>query len=156
MEIAHETDPRTETRIYIYIYIDSSRLEIFPTLSFVCRLSIRSKKIVFVVACVITSDNDDDMCVCVCNEDGIFSGALQITGSDVNDQGKYECVANNSVGTEYSKSAMLYVKGWYLPSVLHSNRRSPPFLRGKNPCNARFAALNPPPLLPLFPFSHEN
>ncbi|XP_029041867.1 tyrosine-protein phosphatase Lar isoform X5 [Osmia bicornis bicornis] len=38
------------------------------------------------------------------------SGALQITGSDVNDQGKYECVANNSVGTEYSKSAMLYVK----------------------------------------------
>lgn len=39
------------------------------------------------------------------------TGALQITGSDVNDQGKYECVANNSVGTEYSKSAMLYVKG---------------------------------------------
>ncbi|XP_026300844.1 tyrosine-protein phosphatase Lar isoform X12 [Apis mellifera] len=38
------------------------------------------------------------------------TGALQITGSDVNDQGKYECVANNSVGTEYSKSAMLYVK----------------------------------------------
>lgn len=40
-----------------------------------------------------------------------FTGALQITASDVNDQGKYECVANNSVGTEYSKSAMLYVKG---------------------------------------------
>ncbi|XP_076390649.1 tyrosine-protein phosphatase Lar isoform X8 [Megachile rotundata] len=38
------------------------------------------------------------------------TGALQITGSDVHDQGKYECVANNSVGTEYSKSAMLYVK----------------------------------------------
>ncbi|CAK9817641.1 Tyrosine-protein phosphatase Lar [Anthophora quadrimaculata] len=38
------------------------------------------------------------------------SGALQITASDVNDQGKYECVANNSVGTEYSKSAMFYVK----------------------------------------------
>ncbi|XP_060827194.1 tyrosine-protein phosphatase Lar isoform X7 [Bombus pascuorum] len=38
------------------------------------------------------------------------TGALQITASDVNDQGKYECVANNSVGTEYSKSAMLYVK----------------------------------------------
>ncbi|XP_061940956.1 tyrosine-protein phosphatase Lar isoform X6 [Apis cerana] len=40
----------------------------------------------------------------------VYEGALQITGSDVNDQGKYECVANNSVGTEYSKSAMLYVK----------------------------------------------
>lgn len=42
-----------------------------------------------------------------------FTGALQITSCDVNDQGKYECVANNSVGTEYSKSAMLYVKGTY-------------------------------------------
>ncbi|KOC68734.1 Tyrosine-protein phosphatase Lar [Habropoda laboriosa] len=39
-----------------------------------------------------------------------FAGALQITASDVNDQGKYECVASNSVGTEYSKSAMFYVK----------------------------------------------
>ncbi|KZC05677.1 Receptor-type tyrosine-protein phosphatase delta, partial [Dufourea novaeangliae] len=38
------------------------------------------------------------------------TGALQITGSDEQDQGKYECVANNSVGTEYSKAAMLYVK----------------------------------------------
>ncbi|XP_076680114.1 tyrosine-protein phosphatase Lar isoform X4 [Andrena cerasifolii] len=38
------------------------------------------------------------------------SGALRITECDVNDQGKYECVASNSVGTEYSKSAMLYVK----------------------------------------------
>ncbi|XP_070160477.1 tyrosine-protein phosphatase Lar isoform X4 [Polyergus mexicanus] len=38
------------------------------------------------------------------------SGALQITESDVADQGKYECVANNSVGTEYSKSTTLYVK----------------------------------------------
>jgi len=41
----------------------------------------------------------------------MFSGALQITESDVSDQGKYECVANNSVGTEYSKSTTLYVKG---------------------------------------------
>lgn len=40
-----------------------------------------------------------------------ISGALQITESDVSDQGKYECVANNSVGTEYSKSTTLYVKG---------------------------------------------
>ncbi|TGZ48005.1 Tyrosine-protein phosphatase Lar [Temnothorax longispinosus] len=40
----------------------------------------------------------------------IILGALQITESDVSDQGKYECVANNSVGTEYSKSTTLYVK----------------------------------------------
>ncbi|XP_076229924.1 tyrosine-protein phosphatase Lar isoform X6 [Nomia melanderi] len=38
------------------------------------------------------------------------TGALQITRSEERDQGTYECVANNSVGTEYSKSAMLYVK----------------------------------------------
>ncbi|XP_017767249.1 PREDICTED: tyrosine-protein phosphatase Lar isoform X4 [Eufriesea mexicana] len=38
------------------------------------------------------------------------TGSLQITGSEVNDQGNYECVANNSVGTEYSKTASLYVK----------------------------------------------
>ncbi|XP_017782566.1 PREDICTED: tyrosine-protein phosphatase Lar isoform X5 [Nicrophorus vespilloides] len=37
-------------------------------------------------------------------------GALQITNSEENDQGKYECVAENSIGTEYSKSAQLYVK----------------------------------------------
>lgn len=41
------------------------------------------------------------------------SGALQITESDVTDQGKYECVANNTVGTEYSKSITLYVKRTY-------------------------------------------
>ncbi|XP_043282785.1 tyrosine-protein phosphatase Lar isoform X3 [Venturia canescens] len=38
------------------------------------------------------------------------SGALQIEASDVDDQGQYECVANNTVGTEYSKSTTLYVR----------------------------------------------
>ncbi|XP_026680376.1 tyrosine-protein phosphatase Lar-like, partial [Diaphorina citri] len=38
-------------------------------------------------------------------------GALQITNSIEEDQGKYECVAENEVGTEYSPSTMLYVKG---------------------------------------------
>ncbi|XP_049808964.1 tyrosine-protein phosphatase Lar [Schistocerca nitens] len=37
-------------------------------------------------------------------------GALQITDSEEEDQGKYECVAENDVGTEYSHSIMLYVK----------------------------------------------
>nr|XP_022917798.1 tyrosine-protein phosphatase Lar isoform X3 [Onthophagus taurus] len=37
-------------------------------------------------------------------------GSLQIKSSDEKDQGKYECVAENSIGTEYSKSSQLYVK----------------------------------------------
>ncbi|XP_025828813.1 tyrosine-protein phosphatase Lar isoform X1 [Agrilus planipennis] len=37
-------------------------------------------------------------------------GALQIKNSEEKDQGKYECVAENSVGSEYSKPASLYVK----------------------------------------------
>ncbi|KAL2724430.1 tyrosine-protein phosphatase Lar isoform X1 [Vespula squamosa] len=38
------------------------------------------------------------------------NSTLQITNSISSDQAKYECVANNSVGTEYSKSTLLYVK----------------------------------------------
>jgi hypothetical protein len=41
----------------------------------------------------------------------VLTGALQISGSEEEDQGKYECVAENVVGTEYSHSTMLYVKG---------------------------------------------
>jgi hypothetical protein len=41
----------------------------------------------------------------------VFIGALQISSSEEEDQGKYECVAENVVGTEYSHSTMLYVKG---------------------------------------------
>lgn len=37
-------------------------------------------------------------------------GSLQIDNSEVEDQGKYECVAENSVGTEHSKQTNLYVK----------------------------------------------
>lgn len=37
-------------------------------------------------------------------------GALQITDSIEEDQGKYECVAENAIGTEYSHFTMLYVK----------------------------------------------
>ncbi|XP_044016557.1 tyrosine-protein phosphatase Lar isoform X5 [Aphidius gifuensis] len=38
------------------------------------------------------------------------SGALQIDASEVEDQGQYECVANNTVGTEYSGAIQLYVR----------------------------------------------
>ncbi len=37
-------------------------------------------------------------------------GSLQITESSEVDQGKYECVAENELGTEYSYSAQLYVR----------------------------------------------
>ncbi|XP_032420886.1 receptor-type tyrosine-protein phosphatase S isoform X6 [Xiphophorus hellerii] len=38
------------------------------------------------------------------------SGALQIENSEETDQGKYECVANNSQGVRYSSPANLYVR----------------------------------------------
>lgn len=41
-----------------------------------------------------------------------LTGTLQIRDSDEKDQGKYECMAENAIGTDYSKSAQLYVKGW--------------------------------------------
>ncbi|XP_057663136.1 tyrosine-protein phosphatase Lar isoform X3 [Diorhabda carinulata] len=37
-------------------------------------------------------------------------GALQILSSEEKDHGKYECVAENSIGTDYSKHSLLYVK----------------------------------------------
>ncbi|KAJ8966044.1 hypothetical protein NQ317_015888 [Molorchus minor] len=37
-------------------------------------------------------------------------GALQIMSSEEKDHGKYECVAENTIGTDYSKPALLYVK----------------------------------------------
>ncbi|XP_037047701.1 tyrosine-protein phosphatase Lar isoform X5 [Bradysia coprophila] len=38
------------------------------------------------------------------------NGSLQISNSISEDQGKYECVAENSIGTEHSKPTSLYVK----------------------------------------------
>ncbi|XP_011315054.1 tyrosine-protein phosphatase Lar isoform X2 [Fopius arisanus] len=43
------------------------------------------------------------------------SGALQIEASEIEDQGQYECVANNTVGTEYSGVIQLYVRVRRLP-----------------------------------------
>lgn len=44
-----------------------------------------------------------------------------IKESDPSDQAKYECVASNSVGTEYAKSIMLYVKSkYYFASIVWS------------------------------------
>ncbi|XP_067620711.1 tyrosine-protein phosphatase Lar isoform X3 [Eurosta solidaginis] len=56
----------------------------------------------------------------------IKEGGLQIENSREEDQGKYECVAENSVGTEHSKATNLYVKV----------RRVPPtFSRPPEPIN---------------------
>ncbi|KAL9924781.1 tyrosine-protein phosphatase Lar isoform 5-T7 [Glossina fuscipes fuscipes] len=56
----------------------------------------------------------------------IKDGGLQIENSREEDQGKYECVAENSVGTEHSKATNLYVKV----------RRVPPtFSRPPEPIN---------------------
>jgi len=50
------------------------------------------------------------------------SGSLQVSNSQEIDQGKYECVAENELGTEYSHAIMLYVKGEYtrLQSEIHA------------------------------------
>nr|XP_023011242.1 receptor-type tyrosine-protein phosphatase F [Maylandia zebra]XP_023011243.1 receptor-type tyrosine-protein phosphatase F [Maylandia zebra]XP_023011244.1 receptor-type tyrosine-protein phosphatase F [Maylandia zebra] len=53
------------------------------------------------------------------------SGALQIENSEESDQGKYECVATNSLGVRYSGPANLYVRVRRVPprfSVLPSNQ----------------------------------
>ncbi|XP_037912845.1 tyrosine-protein phosphatase Lar isoform X5 [Hermetia illucens] len=56
----------------------------------------------------------------------MINGSLQIVNSSEVDQGKYECVAENSVGTEHSKATSLYVKV----------RRVPPtFSRPPEPLN---------------------
>uniref|UniRef100_A0A2S2R0W0 protein-tyrosine-phosphatase n=1 Tax=Sipha flava TaxID=143950 RepID=A0A2S2R0W0_9HEMI len=39
-----------------------------------------------------------------------FPGALQISDSQETDQGKYECVAENSVGTQHATAIMLWVR----------------------------------------------
>ena len=41
----------------------------------------------------------------------LTKGSLQIKESQETDQGKYECVAENRLGAEYSYSAHLYVRG---------------------------------------------
>ena len=41
----------------------------------------------------------------------IVSGSLQIRHSLESDEGKYECVAENSIGVAYSYGANLYVRG---------------------------------------------
>ena len=47
-----------------------------------------------------------------------IKGNLRITESSEVDQGSYECVAENKIGTEYSYSAQLYVKGKVLNFVI--------------------------------------
>lgn len=45
------------------------------------------------------------------NEKYFISGALQISNSQETDQGKYECVAENAVGTQHATAITLWVRG---------------------------------------------
>ena len=51
------------------------------------------------------------VCVCVCACVMLVTGSLQIRQSVESDEGKYECVAQNSVGLTFSYGANLYVRG---------------------------------------------
>lgn len=51
---------------------------------------------------------------------------MQITDSIEEDQGKYECVAENGIGTEYSHFTMLYVKGKISPGSFDHISMAPP------------------------------
>ncbi|XP_018321006.1 tyrosine-protein phosphatase Lar-like [Agrilus planipennis] len=51
------------------------------------------------------------------------TGILKIKNSEEKDQGRYECSAENSVGTEFSKPALLYVKVRRVPPQI---TRPPP------------------------------
>ena len=46
-----------------------------------------------------------------------FLGSLTIRHSQESDEGKYECVAENSVGVAYSYGANLYVRGQILVHI---------------------------------------
>ena len=50
----------------------------------------------------------------------VVAGSLQIRHSLESDEGKYECMAENSVGVAYSYGANLYVRGtrWHCFSIL--------------------------------------
>lgn len=54
------------------------------------------------------------------NGDCVDSGSLRISRAEKSDEGKYECVAENSAGVAYSYPANLGVHGTYI-AVLYSN-----------------------------------
>ena len=60
---------------------------------------------------LLSSQASSDSCLsvddCVC----VYSGSLQISAAIQTDEGKYECVAQNSVGIAYSYPANLVVRG---------------------------------------------
>ena len=47
-----------------------------------------------------------------------MSGSLQIRHSQESDEGKYECVAENTAGVAYSYGANLYVRGTFAQIVI--------------------------------------
>ena len=68
----------------------------------VCQIVYNFGKIPF----AIKYNNDVQFLCCV-----FCSGSLQISGAEQSDEGKYECVAQNSAGIAYSYPANLAVHG---------------------------------------------
>ncbi|UYV73143.1 PTPRD [Cordylochernes scorpioides] len=65
----------------------------------------------------------------------VQGGSLQISDAEEDDQGEYECVAENSLGTSFSNVAMLYVRV----------RRVPPYF-----------SIPPEPIYEVMPGAHLN
>lgn len=85
----------------------------------------------FLIILPTTTNNNNNILIllvisnfCYCNFS--HAGSLQIVDSIRDDQGKFECVAENPIGTEHSKPTSLYIK----------ERRVPPtFSRLPEPLN---------------------
>ncbi|XP_005951845.2 receptor-type tyrosine-protein phosphatase F [Haplochromis burtoni] len=123
----------------------SARLEVleedniphgFPFIDMGPQLKVVEKSRTATMLCSASGDPDpeiswfkDMLPVNLSSSDGrikqLRSGALQIENSEDSDQGKYECVATNSLGVRYSGPANLYVRARRVPprfSVLPSNQ----------------------------------
>ena len=89
------------------IAFDPQRLSPFRWLSFF----LKEKKL----RRSLSSEKYKDLSV---NLSRVRTGSLQITNSEEEDQGKYECVAENSLGIEISNVSTLHVRGELIFFVL--------------------------------------
>jgi len=65
--------------------------------------------------------SDEDSASFIINIDNAVAGSLQIRRSQESDEGKYECVAENSAGVAYSYGANLYVRGMTVSETRYSS-----------------------------------
>ncbi|XP_063317008.1 receptor-type tyrosine-protein phosphatase F-like [Pelmatolapia mariae] len=123
----------------------SARLEVleenniphdFPSIDMGPQLKVVEKSRTATMLCAASGNPDpeiswfkDMLPVNISSSDGrikqLRSGALQIENIEESDQGKYECVATNSLGVRYSGPANLYVRARRVPprfSILPSSQ----------------------------------